>query len=66
MEENGVRPLPIRLGHSFHAAILPFHHRDPFDRMLIAQAQMEGLQLATADPVIARYDVPILWGSGGR
>ncbi len=62
MAENGIRPLPIRLGHSFLAATLPFHHRDPFDRMLIAQAQMEGLQLATADPVIAHYDVPILWG----
>jgi PIN domain nuclease of toxin-antitoxin system len=60
--ENGIRPLPIRLGHSFQAAILPLHHRDPFDRMLIAQAQMEGMQLATADPMIAHYDVPILWG----
>jgi PIN domain nuclease of toxin-antitoxin system len=59
--ENGVRPLPIRLGHTFQAAALPLHHRDPFDRMLIAQAQIEGLPLATADPVIASYDVSVLW-----
>ena len=37
------------------------HHRDPFDRMLIAQAQVEGLRIITIDQKFARYDVPLLW-----
>ena len=39
----------------------PLHHRDPFDRLLVAQAQMEGLPLMTADAKIAKYDVEIIW-----
>lgn len=66
MRENGVWPLPIRLRHSLRAATLPLRHRDPFDRMLVAQAQVDGLTLATADPVIASYDVQILWCSSSR
>ena len=42
------------------AARLPRHHGDPFDRMLIVQAQLEGLTLVTRDPVFARYEVPLL------
>jgi PIN domain nuclease of toxin-antitoxin system len=42
------------------AASLPLHHRDPFDRMLIAQAQAEGLTLVTDDSQIARYQVPVM------
>jgi len=40
---------------------LPDHHRDPFDRLLIAQSRLEKLPLLTADPEIERYDVTILW-----
>ncbi|HYG63760.1 MAG TPA: type II toxin-antitoxin system VapC family toxin [Thermoanaerobaculia bacterium] len=61
MEMNGILPLPILHGHAVKAASLPPHHRDPFDRMLIAQAQVENLRLVTADPWMSDYDVEILW-----
>ena len=57
---SGFVELPIELGHAVVAGALPAHHRDPFDRMLVAQAQLEALTLVTADPVLARYDVEIL------
>lgn len=47
-------------GHAEALAVLPRHHRDPFDRMLIAQARAEELTIATADGAFARYDVPLL------
>lgn len=50
-------PLPIEHNHTLHVATLPPHHRDPFDRLLIAQAQLEDLPIITADPLFARYDV---------
>jgi PIN domain nuclease of toxin-antitoxin system len=43
------------------AGTLPFHHRDPFDRMLIAQAIVEGMSLVSSDPAIDAYGVPRLW-----
>jgi PIN domain nuclease of toxin-antitoxin system len=49
--------LPIEHSHALHVATLPTHHRDPFDRLLVAQAQVEDLPILTADPVFARYDV---------
>jgi len=49
--------LPISLFHGDQAGILPAHHKDPFDRMLIAQAQSEGLIIVTSDEKIARYGV---------
>ncbi|WP_409471609.1 type II toxin-antitoxin system VapC family toxin [Streptomyces sp. HC307] len=54
------RHLPITLQHAAHTAHLPWHHRDPFDRMLVAQAQLEGLTLITRDTWIQKYDVPLL------
>ena len=51
---------PVTFLHAEIAASLPLHHRDPFDRMLIAQAQAEGLTLVTDDSQIARYQVPIM------
>lgn len=54
---EGAVALPIGTGHAIQAGLLPDHHRDPFDRVLIAQAQIEGLTLVTADPRILRYDV---------
>ena len=53
-------PLPITLEHAWAAGALPLHHRDPFDRLLVAQAQLEGLTIVTRDPRIARYQVAIL------
>lgn len=53
-------PLPITIAHALAAGALPPHHRDPFDRMLIAQAQLEGLTIVTRDPVFADYGVPVL------
>ncbi|MFF4018046.1 type II toxin-antitoxin system VapC family toxin [Streptomyces sp. NPDC001843] len=55
-----LRSLPISMGHGIHAARLPLHHRDPFDRMLIAQAQLEDLTVITRDTWIPKYDVPVL------
>lgn len=56
----GYRPLPITWQHAEAVGALPFHHGDPFDRLLVAQARLEGLTLVTADRMIARYDVPLL------
>lgn len=58
--QAGFEPLPISLDHAERAGSLPPHHRDPFDRMLVAQAQAEGLQLVTRDGAFAAYEVPIL------
>lgn len=52
--------LPIEVEHAVSAAELPQHHRDPFDRMLIAQAQLEELTLVAHDDEIGKYDVTIL------
>jgi len=54
-------PLAISVEHAVAAARLPPHHRDPFDRMLVAQALVDGLTIVTGDPRIARYDVAVLW-----
>jgi PIN domain nuclease of toxin-antitoxin system len=54
---EGAIALPITIDHAVQAALLPDHHRDPFDRFLVAQAQLEGLHLVTADPRILAYDV---------
>ena len=59
--ENGFEPLPITFRHAEIAGALPPHHRDPFDRMLVAQAQSEGLRLATRDAAFSAYDVEVLW-----
>ena len=53
--------LPINTPHALAVAGLPDHHRDPFDRMLIAQALVEGMTLVSADAKFAPYPVPILW-----
>ncbi|GAA2949433.1 type II toxin-antitoxin system VapC family toxin [Streptomyces enissocaesilis] len=53
-------PLPITAAHGVRAGRLPSHHRDPFDRVLIAQAQMEELTLVTRDKSIPQYDVQIM------
>jgi PIN domain nuclease of toxin-antitoxin system len=52
--------LPIALPHAKAIQSLPHHHRDPFDRMLVAQAQIEGLTIVTSDRQIRRYQVAVL------
>lgn len=58
---NGIQLLPIRLDHVLAVASLPFHHRDPFDRLLIAQTRVEALRLLTNDGDIQKYDVDAVW-----
>jgi len=53
--------LPIEIEHVIHTAQLPPHHRDPFDRLLVAQASLENLPIVTSDIKISRYRVPVLW-----
>ncbi len=53
--------LEITVAHALRAGALPDIHADPFDRMLVAQAQIEGIPLLTADPAISRYDVETIW-----
>jgi PIN domain nuclease of toxin-antitoxin system len=55
------QPLPITIAHALAAGRLPRHHGDPFDRMLIAQAQLHQLTVVTHDPRFPLYGVPILW-----
>jgi PIN domain nuclease of toxin-antitoxin system len=53
--------LPIETAHGVAAARLPLHHRDPWDRLLIAQAMIEGLTIVTRDREFARYGVSVVW-----
>lgn len=57
--DNGYEELPIASGHALAAGDLPPLHKDPFDRMLVAQALEEGIVLLTADPLVAQYPGPI-------
>ncbi len=61
VEDSDFRPLPITIAHAERTAMLPPHHTDPFDRMLIAQALSEGATLVTHDRQCEPYEVPILW-----
>jgi PIN domain nuclease of toxin-antitoxin system len=58
---NRFTALPVEMSHALHVHTLPDHHRDPFDRMLVAQCQVENVPLVTADADIARYDVRVIW-----
>lgn len=60
IEDRGFTHLPLTFQHAEQAGNLPMHHRDPFDRFLVAQAQLEGLVLVTRDAHIRLYDVPTL------
>jgi PIN domain nuclease of toxin-antitoxin system len=61
LENMPVRILPIHSRHIEAVEILPFIHRDPFDRLLIATAKAEGITILTADENIPKYDVPSVW-----
>lgn len=58
---NGFQVLGLNVAHAAAVAALPFHHRDPFDRLLIAQAQVESLQVVSADASFDMYAVRRLW-----
>lgn len=58
---NSFRELPIETRHAARVARLPFHHRDPFDRLLVVQALEEDLAVVSADPVFRRYGVKRIW-----
>ena len=60
LRESGIELLPIELPHVLAASRLPPHHRDPFDRVMIAQAQLEGLVIVTSDRMFTRYGVRVL------
>lgn len=61
MAAQGVRPLSITHTHALAAGELPAYHNDPFDRLLVAQAQTEGMAILTADRAVARYAVEVVW-----
>jgi PIN domain nuclease of toxin-antitoxin system len=61
MERAGVDLLSITTRHADHVGRLPMHHRDPFDRLLVAQAELEGLALVTADGELSRYGIELVW-----
>ena len=60
MVANRFLPLPVTVKHALAVTRLPDHHRDPFDRLLIAQARHEGFKIVSRDPILAHYDVPCL------
>lgn len=59
--ENRVALLAPTLAHVARLEQLPFHHRDPFDRMLVAQAQVEGLTIISVEAALRLYEVPVIW-----
>jgi len=60
-QANGLQVLPVALAHALAVEGLPTIHKDPFDRLLIAQANVEGAELVSADPVVRQYPVRVLW-----
>ena len=61
LAENRFQSLPIKISHSVYTLNLPGIHKDPFDRMLIAQSNVERLPLISADKIIRKYDVSVVW-----
>lgn len=53
--------LPVEISHALHVAALPDLHRDPFDRLLVAQSQLEHMPVITSDPAIRAYGVEVIW-----
>lgn len=61
METNTIQWLPIEMTHCAEVTELPFHHRDPFDRMLIAQAIVEEMKLLSRDSTLSNYAIELIW-----
>jgi PIN domain nuclease of toxin-antitoxin system len=60
-QTNGLELLPVQLDHVLALDSLPLHHKDPFDRLLIAQSQVENAVLVSADSVFSQYSAQVLW-----
>ncbi len=60
-QTNGLQVLPVELTHVLNLGSLPLHHKDPFDRLLIAQAVVEGATLVSVDPIFSNYSANVLW-----
>lgn len=61
IEDYGFDALPITVAHADAVRTLPRHHRDPFDRLLVAQARIEDLTIVSRDPAFRAYDVALVW-----
>lgn len=61
VEDLVARHLPITADHAVRACLMPGAHRDPFDRVLAARSQLEGMQLITRDPAFSTFDVRVVW-----
>jgi PIN domain nuclease of toxin-antitoxin system len=61
LQREGFTELPISVAQATRAGLLPLHHRDPFDRLLVAQAQDLGVPILSADSSLDRYDIKRLW-----
>lgn len=61
ISEAGFVEQPVTMDQSIRAGLLPLHHRDPFDRLLVAQAQSLHIPIISADPMLDRYDIKRIW-----
>lgn len=61
ISKMGLHPLPISQRHALEVGRLPYHHRDPFDRLLVAQAKTEGLPMITPDSLFKDYEMEVVW-----
>lgn len=61
IQARGLTALPISIGHARYAGLFPGDHRDPFDRILAAQSELENAPLVTADPIFRSFGVRVLW-----
>jgi PIN domain nuclease of toxin-antitoxin system len=61
VEDNGFKFLSITFEHTLYVSKLEFHHRDPFDRLIISQGIVEDIPIITADTIFDKYDVNLIW-----
>jgi PIN domain nuclease of toxin-antitoxin system len=61
LQMQSITAMAISVSHAVRAASLPMHHKDPFDRMIIAQAELEKATIVTNDDKFSQYEIPILW-----
>ncbi len=66
MEAFGIEGLPVEHAHALRVSRLPLYHRDPFDRLLVAQGQIDSLTILTGDPALLAYEVRIIWAGRRR
>lgn len=61
LQQNGIQVLPVALEHTIAVSALPFHHRDPFDRLLVAQSRVSDIPLISADSILDQYEIQRIW-----